>query len=67
MATQHKRAARRNRNDVVRLIVTTRERFPHTPRLTSAMRRLIWRYAAQAQQADRAAAKRRQRRTSTPA
>jgi hypothetical protein len=36
---------RQRRADVIRLIVTTRERFPHTPRLTAAMRRLIWRYA----------------------
>jgi hypothetical protein len=36
---------RQRRADVIRLIVTTRERFPHTPRITAAMRRLIWRYA----------------------
>jgi hypothetical protein len=36
---------RQRRADVIRLIVTTRERFPHTPRITEAMRRLIWRYA----------------------
>ena len=36
---------RQRRADVIRLIVTTRERFPHTPRLTEALRRLIWRYA----------------------
>ena len=36
---------RQRRADLIRLIVTTRERFPHTPRLTEALRRLIWRYA----------------------
>ncbi len=36
---------RRRRADVIRLIVTTRERFPHTPAITEAMRRVIWRYA----------------------
>ena len=36
---------RQRRADMIRLIVTTRERFPHTPRITEAMRRLIWRYA----------------------
>ena len=36
---------RQRRADIIRLIVTTRERFPHTPRITEAMRRLIWRYA----------------------
>jgi hypothetical protein len=36
---------RQRRAEIIRLIVTTRERFPHTPRLTEAMRRLIWRYA----------------------
>jgi hypothetical protein len=51
---------RKFRSDVIRLIVTTRERFPHTPGLTIAMRRLIWRYAAEA---EAAAQKRRKRRT----
>jgi hypothetical protein len=32
------------RRDIVRLIVTTRERFPHTPTLTTALRRVMWRY-----------------------
>jgi hypothetical protein len=36
---------RQRRADMIRLIVTTRERFPHTPRITEALRRLIWRYA----------------------
>ena len=36
---------RKRRADVIRLIVTTRERFPHTPAITEAMRRVIWRYA----------------------
>ena len=36
---------RQRRADVIRLIVTTRERFPHTPAITEAMRRVIWRYA----------------------
>ncbi len=35
---------RKRRAEVVRLIVTTRERFPHNPRLTSALRRVLWRY-----------------------
>jgi hypothetical protein len=34
------------RRDIVRLIVTTRERFPHTPTLTTALRRVMWRYVA---------------------
>jgi hypothetical protein len=50
---------RKFRSDVIRLIVTTRERFPHTPGLTIAMRRLIWRYAAEA---EASAQKRRRRR-----
>ena len=37
---------RKRRAELVRLIVTTRERFPHTPRLTSALRRVIWRYVS---------------------
>jgi hypothetical protein len=35
---------RKRRAEVVRLIVTTRERFPHTPRLMEALRRVMWRY-----------------------
>ena len=35
---------RKRRAEIVRLIVITRERFPHTPRLTSALRRVMWRY-----------------------
>ncbi|HEY4722282.1 MAG TPA: hypothetical protein VII92_10570 [Anaerolineae bacterium] len=50
---------RKFRSDVIRLIVTTRERFPHTPGLTIAMRRLIWRYAAEAEAATRKRRKRR--------
>ena len=34
------------RRDIVRLIVTTRERFPHTPTLTTALRRVMWRYVS---------------------
>jgi hypothetical protein len=34
------------RRDIVRLIITTRERFPHTPRLTRALRRVMWRYVS---------------------
>ncbi len=30
--------------DVVRLIVTTREKFPHTPQWDAALKRVIWRY-----------------------
>jgi len=37
---------RKRRAEVVRLIVTTRERFPHNPRLTAALRRVMWRYTA---------------------
>ena len=55
---------RKFRSDVIRLIVTTRERFPHTPGLTIAMRRLIWRYAAEAEAATQ---KRRKRRAKKPA
>jgi hypothetical protein len=50
---------RKFRSDVIRLIVTTRERFPHTPGLTIAMRRLIWRYAAEAEAATQKRRKRR--------
>ncbi len=42
MPSKHKR-----QSEVVRLIVITRERFPHTPALMRAMRRVIWRYAAE--------------------
>ncbi len=35
---------RKRRAEAVRLIVTTRERFPHTPMLTAALRRVMWRY-----------------------
>ena len=56
---------RRQKNEVVKLIVTTRERFPHTPGLTRAMRRVIWRYAteeeARASRLRRAAARRKRR------
>jgi hypothetical protein len=54
---------RRQKNEVVKLIVTTRERFPHTPGLTHAMRRLIWRYAAEEEAQTRSVAARRKRRT----
>ena len=37
---------RRRRAELVRLIVTTRERFPHTPRLAAALRRVMWRYVS---------------------
>jgi hypothetical protein len=46
MPSKRKRRAEIVRRDIVRLIVTTRERFPHTPRLTAALRRVMWRYAA---------------------
>ena len=56
---------RRQKNEVVKLIVTTRERFPHTPGLTRAMRRVIWRYAAEeearSRRLRRAAARRKRR------
>jgi len=39
---------RQRRAEIVRLIVTTRERFPHTPQLTRALRRVIWRYMTEA-------------------
>jgi hypothetical protein len=64
MTARRSHPTTRRRDEVIKLIVTTRERFPHTPRLTAAMRRLIWRYAAQARQADRAATRRRKRRPS---
>jgi hypothetical protein len=47
----------------VKLIVTTRERFPHTPGVTRAMRRVLWRYAAEEEARTRAADARRKRRT----
>jgi hypothetical protein len=53
---------RRKKNEVVKLIITTRERFPHTPGLTRAMRRVIWRYAAEEEAKTRSAAARRKRR-----
>ena len=34
------------RRDIVRLIITTRERFPHPPTLTTALRRVMWRYVS---------------------
>jgi raffinose/stachyose/melibiose transport system substrate-binding protein len=37
---------RKRRAEIVRLIVITRERFPHTPRLTSALKRVLWKYVA---------------------
>lgn len=39
MPSEHKRRA-----EIVRLIITTRERFPHTPRLAAALKRVMWRY-----------------------
>jgi hypothetical protein len=54
---------RRQKNEVVKLIVTTRERFPHTPGLTRAMRRVIWRYAAEEEAKTRSTAARRKRRS----
>ena len=59
------RRQRRQKNEVVKLIVTTRERFPHTPGLTRAMRRLIWRYAAEEEAQTRSSSTRRKRRTRT--
>jgi hypothetical protein len=56
---------RRQKNEVVRLIVTTRERFPHTPGLTRAMRRVIWRYAAEEEAQTRSSTARRKRRSRT--
>ena len=46
MPSERKRRADIVRRDIVRLIVITRERFPHTPRLTSALRRVMWKYVA---------------------
>jgi hypothetical protein len=53
---------RRQKNEVVKLIVTTRERFPHTPGLTRAMRRVIWRYAAEEEAQTRVARRKRRKR-----
>ena len=53
---------RRQKNEVVKLIVTTRERFPHTPGVTRAMRRVIWRYAAEEEAQAQSAKSRRRRR-----
>jgi len=44
MPSTRRRRADVVRRDIVRLIVTTRERFPHTPTLTAALRRVMWRY-----------------------
>ena len=46
MPSKRKRKTETVRRDVVRLIITTRERFPHTPTLTTALRRVMWRYVA---------------------
>jgi len=54
---------RRKKNEVVKLIVTTRERFPHTPGLTRAMRRVIWRYAAEEEAQTQSVSARRKRRS----
>jgi len=56
---------RRQKNEVVKLIVTTRERFPHTPGLMRAMRRVIWRYAAEEEAQTRSSSARRKRRSRT--
>jgi hypothetical protein len=37
---------RQRRAEVVRLIITTREKFPHSPRLNAALRRVLWRYVS---------------------
>jgi hypothetical protein len=57
------RRQRRQKNEVVKLIVTTRERFPHTPGLMRAMRRVIWRYAAEEEAQSRLVSTRRKRRS----
>jgi hypothetical protein len=44
--SKRKRYAETVSRDIVRLIVTTRERFPHTPTLTAALRRVMWRYVS---------------------
>ncbi len=49
--------------DVVRLIVNTREKFPHTPPWDSALKRVIWRYAGH-EQPEQVAARRKRRRRS---
>jgi hypothetical protein len=40
--------------DVVRLIVTTREKFPHSARWAEALKRVIWRYARERAESERA-------------
>jgi hypothetical protein len=44
----HASIERRRRAEIVRLIITTREKFPHSPRWMNALRRVMWRYAAPA-------------------
>ena len=46
MPSKRNRKTETVRRDIVRLIITTRERFPHTPALTTALRRVMWRYVA---------------------
>ena len=46
MPSKRKRKTETVRRDIVRLIITTRERFPHTPTLTTALRRVMWRYVS---------------------
>jgi hypothetical protein len=46
MPSKRKRRADTVSRDIVRLIITTRERFPHTPTLTTALRRVMWRYVS---------------------
>lgn len=46
--------------DVIRLIVTTREKFPHTVEWDAALKRVIWRYSQPPQ------AKRKRRRKRPP-
>jgi len=46
MPSKRKRKTETIRRDIVRLIITTRERFPHTPTLTTALRRVMWRYVS---------------------
>ncbi len=38
----------KRRAEIVRLIVTRRERAPRSPRMERALKRLIWRYVGQA-------------------
>jgi hypothetical protein len=52
---------RKRRAEVVRLIVTTRERFPHNPRLMSALRRMLWRYVQPAKKRPKHAKRQRRR------